>query len=1001
MVKFTEKLWIRTVAFLLLLVLLLPPLASCAGGDKNDDDDGTTVESVDTIIEEKKVMLIENGKILYRVVRADKADPVAKKQAAKVANALSAVAGATAEIVTDWEDSAENSEIKEILVGATNREESRRAVEELEINDYLIRVTGNKIVICGGSEKAMDAAVDYFLLQYLGYLSESSFTVTKDLGIPETTDLKLTYEDEREIVLAVFNSTVTYADALKQALSSLGENIRLLNRTADILEALDADKTSLFILAGADTVPVGFNEKLDTYLKNSGRLITLGGPAFETVLYEQNGGSVLDRETYLASYMDKVDGAKVQTVLDTSSRSDVDLMTHSSDNGANVKTTIGSYGSTHSKYQLQVEVPSLSTYDLLTKSVKVSPGSAYGVGFYAKGSADTDRLYIEIKDKNGCRWFATVELTMEWKYYLLYASDFTYYATWEVKKVGTEVVFSNAATVSIGFAQNSAEIATGHHLYYLDRIQFIGYLDAIKQEKGLLIDGMAPETQVFPVTNASQMVTYSGQTILTDRNYAVPASSISCSSGRQGTGYNKDRSNRFIPLLEILDEKGLHAGYGAWINLLSGTGKRNGDYEGAVVGAVGATDNAFYNTEGIAAVVEMASAMLKDWFLLEGGTDEYIYPVQDSPTAVVGANYICLNENTEEKATVSVALYSGERLLKKWEQNSEGTSPASGGYYNLKGTYAIPGENPDRVVTTLSVNGSVRDRIEHSITLWSPKKESERQYVTTSDGHYMRGGKILNLYGINYMPTTSTAETDETDYDQYVKKSSYDPDVVWKDLLRLKEIGFNSVSIYVYYRNMVDCNNILDMIDKCDKLGLYVDLSIRSFAYPMDYRENEVETLINRLHFAEIDRIVAYDIAWEKAVGRYLENSLRKSWDADWREWINVQYGSLDNAEAAWGCKAPTDSTGAVIGATDAMLLESSSSALVAAYRRFVDDKVSEVFAEKTNHIRSLDPNHLVSFRMAYSGTPNHPANYFAYDYQSLASTLDFMSPEGYGVASN
>jgi hypothetical protein len=143
-----------------------------------------------------------------------------------------------------------------------------------------------------------------------------------------------------------------------------------------------------------------------------------------------------------------------------------------------------------------------------------------------------------------------------------------------------------------------------------------------------------------------------------------------------------------------------------------------------------------------------------------------------------------------------------------------------------------------------------------------------------------------------------------------------------------------------------------------------------------------------------LDNIVAYDIAWERYFGTY-EGSYgnpkgRKEYDGEWRDWVKNNYGSIENAETKWEHKFvnPTD---------DMLRTDGKHSKMVAAYRRFVDDLVSQ----KHNYVKDLimqyDPYHLVSARTgSQGGVPLADPGDMGYDYQALANGLDFMSPENY-----
>ena len=254
------------------------------------------------------------------------------------------------------------------------------------------------------------------------------------------------------------------------------------------------------------------------------------------------------------------------------------------------------------------------------------------------------------------------------------------------------------------------------------------------------------------------------------------------------------------------------------------------------------------------------------------------------------------------------------------------------------------------------------------------------------------------------MPSYGIAEPDWKLFEYYVGNAAYDPVVVANDLDRIAALGMNSVSIFVYYEDMMNSNNILDMIEMCAERGLYVDLGIRPSAYPLlDYNEEQVEALLHHLHFHENEIIYTYDIAWEPRIGEYEDDRYigRKGWDADWAAWINVQYGSLSHAEALWGVKLTKTEQGYPY-VSNAMMDDQTGkyTKVVSAYYRFIDDQVAALMSEKMLHMESLAPNQMFSFRMNMSGNGLRTASFmpstFCFDFQSLASSVAYMQPEGY-----
>lgn len=142
--------------------------------------------------------LAENGAANYAVVRPDLATKEQVKPALLVREALEAVTGAKFEIKTDWEKptpSAEELSARyEILVGDTNRPESKAAKEKLTGEDeYIIEVIGNKVVITASSDRALQSAAEYFA-RYIGYGPAGVVKTAQKLSIEQGFSYKGVYE---------------------------------------------------------------------------------------------------------------------------------------------------------------------------------------------------------------------------------------------------------------------------------------------------------------------------------------------------------------------------------------------------------------------------------------------------------------------------------------------------------------------------------------------------------------------------------------------------------------------------------------------------------------------------------------------------------------------------------------------------------------------------------------------------------------------------------------
>lgn len=163
----------RILALLLTLVLAFGALTACAGEKEPAGNETEAPAGGDRLI------LVAGGEPIYSVIRPDIASDAVVKAAVSCRAAMSKLAGKDAVIDTDWVKE-EGEKKPEILIGDTNREESKTAKEGLAADGYRITVVGNKLCVVADGDKAMALAVDALL----ALIPESGdFSVEKTLNL--------------------------------------------------------------------------------------------------------------------------------------------------------------------------------------------------------------------------------------------------------------------------------------------------------------------------------------------------------------------------------------------------------------------------------------------------------------------------------------------------------------------------------------------------------------------------------------------------------------------------------------------------------------------------------------------------------------------------------------------------------------------------------------------------------------------------------------------------
>ena len=153
----------------------------------------------------QELTLVETGKSKSRIIIPVKATAIEIKAAGVLQDYIHRISGARVRIKSDKKKPKNG----EILVGNVNRPEIKDiTLDKLEKDGFLLRNTGSKLMIGGGTEKGVLYGVYTFLEKYLGcrkYSSESAF-------VPKQKSIVLNPFEDRQVPVFTFRE-VYYRDA--------------------------------------------------------------------------------------------------------------------------------------------------------------------------------------------------------------------------------------------------------------------------------------------------------------------------------------------------------------------------------------------------------------------------------------------------------------------------------------------------------------------------------------------------------------------------------------------------------------------------------------------------------------------------------------------------------------------------------------------------------------------------------------------------------------------
>ncbi|HOF41052.1 MAG TPA: hypothetical protein PLD73_13340 [Candidatus Hydrogenedentes bacterium] len=733
---------------------------------------------------------------------------------------------------------------------------------------------------------------------------------------------------------------------------------------------LTIDSIDLLVLPDASALPATSTTVVEAFLKAGGDIFACNTPLWRDQLIN-DGGSWVSRADYRHLHTQDL-LEHVMFDFDTTDLSAWRRSTNNADTPASHELA-GTSGAPFNR-ALHVKISSLNNWDTLLGPHMDAPfpeGHTLTV-FWAKGTTRTTALAIEWAEKDGSRWIATVQLAPEWRQYVLQPSDFKF---WESvpARAASEFNPANALHTAIGLAQTHTPLGSGEHEYWVGPF---GTAKRSPVHEKLLTAFEAPALETlspgYKFFECADVAEFRGCDLRKDVRFKMPAA-VWSSHPRPGPGgFEKGRDWRWSPLIEAFSGTGVWRGNPATLYV-----NADGPYKGGVWVSVSIPDAEWYTGDEALSKLfkDSIQRMQRGVFLLEAGTNYYTY--FDDQTVEFGARVINLSkENRTEKLLIN----------KRGVEHSEmSISLAPGEIKHIAESEAANHWLDTRAGSAgLAVHLGDHDMAGNQVHIWRPKEQ--KHFITVENGDFMLEGARWRPHGVNYMPSSGIAIEDGEYFEHWIGARSYDPEVIQRDLDHVRDMGMNSVSIFIHYPS-IDSQNLLDLLRRLEIMDIKANLSLRP-GTPFDFEWDKMRALIERYRLWDNDTVYAYDLAWEPMFG---DHDGRKCWDAEWREWIIERYGSIENAETDWQYRAPRESDGQVTNPLNPHVVEDGPHwRMMAAYRRFLDTILYKYYDRARRLVRTVDPNHLVSFRMTLAGDPTARwSKTVPYDYAYLAGAVD------------
>ncbi len=786
------------------------------------------------------------------------------------------------------------------------------------------------------------------------------------------------------------NTDMAFTDTLRASLQAQGFAANFVSADALPSELSKKAERRLLILPNSAYFPVNAREALMDYVARCGNLLTIGGPPLSNQVVNLNG-EWLTCQMLLDKLATMPPG---KMLLDFEKLKLSDEFRDTGTPGVKVEVRTVPTGIPEAPFALELKAPSVKFWEFQDIPVQNSfPSGETVTTFWAKGSENARKCIVAWLDSNGARWYTNIELTTSWRRYVLTANQFVHW-----KGPGgpdDRLQPQKVVKFKIGFENHNLRNPEKPATLWVSNVYSMPNPAGNPDFTQPLLETLSPSYKTYRTNGVALVRTFGSYHSLTSKPAFKGNISVVCSLPRyRGLGFNKAAPHRWIPQLAVKMADGHIGGAAAALYV-----QDDDQYQGSVWATIGINDPAFlasHRQEIAEEVVRLVRRIDEGIFLLSGGTDHASY-FKETPT--VGAVVLNLGA-THPMARVECKItpdpeYTSTEPIKPMAFATKSM------VLNEKRNIVEVGKSPDLApgfyvaTTSLYVEGKLIDQIRQPFSIVESKPVDKNEIVAVKGDQFIYKGKPWYSLGINYRPIYVAAMESGPFWEHWCHPNQYDAEIIEMELDLMNKIGLNTVSLI--YENPEEIPYaFVDFMERAHKHGIKCHVYIAGLE-PLWPKPEKALELIKKARLWERPAMFAYDTGWEVRIGR---EERRRLFDAEWKRWIEDRYGSVENAEKDWGFTLRREPNGQIHGPTDEQVSSDGPwRRMVAAYRRFWDDRLSRQYMKTKQVIRSIDPYHPISVRSGFGGTGTMAAYalpQMPVDLCSGAKHLDFISPEGY-----
>jgi len=331
---------------------------------------------------------------------------------------------------------------------------------------------------------------------------------------------------------------------------------------------LDSAHIDLLVLPSGDAFPVAAHKSLLSYLQQGGAFLSTGGYAFDRPLVRHD------------NTWQNPDDLPIPDAPLTALTSGGAEAWHPSSNRAEAPAIRAAEGVV-GLHAVELATPALTGWDTANLGGFAGrlPEGWSVTRFWARGDAQTPKMWIEWGEADGSRWHTAVALTNAWREYRIPAQQFAYWPdNPSVGRGGSEDHFrpATATAFSFGVATDLAERDRPHAIRVAGlgvQSDLLANLRAVTPHINTrwapIRDALFPEPEqinvfdgAFPLRSVAATSAADAQAIIPAFQLSAPLAGYSATAmlGVNGHGFGPNRC-RWVPLLACSDAEGRPRGH--------------------------------------------------------------------------------------------------------------------------------------------------------------------------------------------------------------------------------------------------------------------------------------------------------------------------------------------------------------------------------------------------------------------------------------------------------